>query len=189
MTQILTRLLFAVTLSAAFGTAASPAGGEKGMEHHENSVIDASFDLLTPAGWTIERRAGGAVLTGPAADGVFALISVRYVGSDHALYGTPEAYMMRLTGPSSIPLKGWKNGEMEKIGAVGRKALRLERDTSEYTAPHSVAPKEVAMREEHLAVSAEKGFYLLIYTAPRSIDAAQRPVFRRLVEHGFKPKL
>lgn len=52
-----------------------------------------------------------------------------------------------------------------------------------------VESKEVAMREDHLAVSAAQGFYLLIYIAPLSIDKAQRPVFRRLVEKDFKPKL
>lgn len=189
MTSILARLLFVATLSAVFGTTVLLAGGETEMERHEMSFIDTSFDLLPPAGWAIERRAGGAVLTGPTAEGIYARIIVRYVSADHTLYGTPEAYMQRHTMPSSIPLKGWKNGEIERVEAAGRKALLLERDTTEYTAPHSIAPKEVAMREEHLAVTAAKGFFLLVYTAPRSIDEAQRPVFRRLVENGFRPKL
>lgn len=184
MTPIFVRLL----LAAALGASALPASGEKKMERRE-TVVDASFELFMPAGWAMERRAGGAVFTGPAAEGVSSLISVRYVRPDHPMYGTPEAYMKKLTKPSSIPLKGWRNGEVEKVTAAGRKALRLERDTTEFTAPHTVAPKEVAMREEHLAVSAAQGFYLLIYTAPLSIDKAQRPVFRRLVEKDFKPKL
>jgi hypothetical protein len=45
----------------------------------------------------------------------------------------------------------------------------------------------VPLREEHLAVSAAQGFYMLIYTAPRSIDKEQRPVFRSLIE-SFEPK-
>ena len=184
MTPILIHLL----LAAALGAAALPAAGGKKMVNRE-TVVDASFDLTMPADWAMERRAGGAVFTGPSAEGVLSLISVRSVRPDHPMYGTSEAYMKRLTKPSSIPLKGWKNGEVEKVSAAGRKALRLERDTTEFTAPHTVAPKEVAMREEHLAVSAAQGFYLLIYTAPLSIDKAQRPVFRRLIEKDFKPKL
>ena len=35
---------------------------------------------------------------------------------------------------------------------------------------------------------AAKGFYLLVYSAPKSIDAAQRKAFRAMVA-GFKPKL
>ena len=186
MTLLFVRLM----LVAALGAAASPAAGEKKMERDGKAVpFDDSFELRVPAGWTLERRAGGAVLTGPEAEGVSVLISVRHIRPDDVLYGTPEAYMKRLTKPSSIPIKGWKNGEVKKIGAAGRKALDLERDTSEFVPPHAVDPKEVAVREEHLAVPATKGFYLLVYTAPRSIDAAQRPVFRRLVEKGFTPKL
>ena len=173
MTPLFIRLLLSAVLSAA----AAPV------------VVDASYDLLMPSDWAMDRRGGGAVFTGPAAEGVSALISVRYVRPDHSLYGTAEAYMKRLTRPSSIPLKGWKDGPVEKVSVVGRKALRLERDTTEFTAPHTIAPKEVAMREEHIAVPAAQGFYLLIYTAPRSIDKTLRPVFRGLVQKGFKPKL
>lgn len=185
----MTPIFACLMLAAALGAAPSPAAGEEKMERREKSVIDASFELVPPAGWAIERRAGVVLLTGPAAQDVPALISVRFVRPDHALYGTPEEYMNRLTKPSSIPIKGWKNGEVEKVETAGRKALRLERDTTQFTAPHTISTKEVAMREEHLAVSAAKGFYVLIYTAPRSIDEAQRPEFRRLVENGFKPKL
>lgn len=174
MMPVFARLL----LTAALGAAALPA-----------TVIDASYEVSMPTGWTMERRAGGAVFTGPAAEGVSSLISVRYIRPDDSLYSTPEAYMKRLTKPSSIPLNGWKNGPVVKSMVVGRKSLRLERDTTEFTAPHTIAPKEVAMREEHLAVPAAHGFYLLIYTAPRSIDKSQRAIFRGLVDKGFKPKL
>jgi len=187
MTSFIARLL----LAAAVVAAARPADAAKRPERRE-TVVDASFELILPAGWAAERRAGGAVLTGPSAEGVPALISVRHVGPDHALYGTAAAYMKRLTRPSSIPMKGWKNGPVLNMEAAGRKALRLERDTTEFTDPHTIAPKEVAMREEHLALPAvpeAHGFYLLIYTAPRSIDKAQRAVFRALVAKGFKPKL
>ena len=95
--------------------------------------------------------------------------------------------MARLTRPSSIPLKGWKNGPVEKAAAAGRRALRLERDTTEFVPPKGMSAREVAVREEHLAVRADAGFYLLVYAAPRSIDPVQRRVFRGIVE-GFRPK-
>lgn len=186
----MTPILASLALAAALGASAAPSAGGKKVQHQDKpAVVDASYEVFMPAEWAIERRAGGAVFTGPAAEGVSALISVRYVRPDHAQYGTPEEYMKRLTRPSSIPVKGWKDGAVEKISAAGRKALRLERDTTEFTSPRTMSPKEVAMREEHVAVSAKSGFYLLVYTAPRSIDKALRPVFRGLVETGFKPKL
>ena len=153
------------------------------------TVVDASFEVRVPAGWTLDRRDGAAVLTGPAADGVASLISVRFVKPGHALYGTAEAYMKRMTRPADIPMPGWKDGPVTTVTSGGRKALRLVRDTSEFSAPHSMQTKEIPLREEHLAIPAAHGFYLLVYTAPRSIDKAQRAVFRALASKGFKPKL
>lgn len=170
-------LAFLMVASALGAFAAKPA------------VVDAAYDAFMPAEWVLERRAGGAVFTGPAADGVSALISVRFVRADHPQYATPEEYMKRLTRPSTIALAGWRDGPVQKMPVAGRKALRLERDTTEVSSHRTMSPKEVAMREEHVAVSAKSGFYLLIYTAPASIDKAQRPVFRGLIEKGFKPKL
>lgn len=187
MTPILVHLMLAVALGAF---AAPSAGGKKVERQEKPAIVDASYEVFMPAEWAMERRAGGAVFTGPAADGVSSLISVRFVRSDHPQYATPEEYMKRLTRPSSIPVKGWKDGAVEKISVASRKALRLERDTTEFSSPRTMSPKEVAMREEHVAVSAKSGgFYLLIYTAPASIDKSQRPVFRGLIEKGFKPKI
>lgn len=181
MISIAIRLL----LAAAVGAAAAPKQGGKPVG---KTVVDASFELAVPAGWRSEPKPDGAMLTGPAAEGLASRVVARYVKPGNSLYATPEAYMARLNKPSSVPLKGWKNGPVETAEAAGRKALRMERDTFDYAAPDSVEPKEVAMREEHLAVPAAKGFYLLVYTAPKSIDAKQRKAFRAMVA-GFKPKL
>ena len=184
----MTTILAGLLLSAAFG-AAAPSTKNKAAERPRQTVVDDSFEVLAPGDWKIERKPAGAVLTGPSAEGLPTRVIVRWVRPDHALYATPEAYMARFTKASLIPMKGWKNGAVETLSAGGRKALRLQRETTEFVPPQGMAPKEVAMREEHVAVTAAKGFYLLVYTAPRSIDAAQRAEFRRLVETGFKPKL
>lgn len=186
MSALIVRLLLAAALGAA---ALPPHGGKKVIRRQKPFTVDASFTLGAPSDWAVEHRGSGVVLTGPSSEGVATLISVRYVPPDEPLYGTPDAYMKRLTRPTSIPLSGWKDGKVETVKVVGRDALRLERDTTQFTSPHSMDAKEVAMREEHIAVPAAKGFYLLVYTAPRSIDKAQRPVFRRVVDTAFKPNL
>ncbi|HAZ09010.1 MAG TPA: hypothetical protein DCZ01_10960 [Elusimicrobia bacterium] len=183
----MTLLFMTLLLAGALGAAAAPQPGTKTMGPPGKPVVDASFQLRAPEGWSVEKKPGGAVLTGPAAEGLPARVILRYVRPGHALYADPHAYMARLTKPSSIPMKGWKNGPVEKTVAAGRRALRLERDTTEFIPPESMASKEVAVREEHLAVYASAGFYLLVYSAPRSIDAAQRRVWRGIVA-GFKPK-
>ena len=155
------------------------------------AIADAAFELHPPAGWKIERaRDGGAVMTGPAAEGIAARVVARWIKADHSLYGTPEAYMARLNRPSSVPLKGWKNGPVESADVAGRKALRMGREATEFADPDTIAPKEVATREEHVAVPGRSGgFYLLVYSAAASADKARRAEFRRLLEKGFKPKL
>lgn len=175
------RALPLLLLAAALGAPAAAQTGDKPM-------AEAAFDVKPPKGWKLERRGPTAVMTGPKAEGLAAQISVRFVRSDHELYGTPEAYMKRLTKPSSIPLEGWTTGTVEQTKVAGLKALKLERDTTDSSDPHSMDAKMVAVREEHLAAAAKGGFYLLVYTAPRSIDDKQRKVFRRLVEKGFKPR-
>ena len=182
-------MLAGLLLCAALGAAASPPAKAKIMTHPEKTVVDASFEVRAPAGWSVERRTDGAVLTGPSSQGLPARVVVRYVRPDHPLHKSADAYMARLTKASTIPMKGWKDEPLEKLTLAGRPALRLRRETSEFSAPESISPKEVPMREEHVAMPAKEGFYLLIYTAPLALDKAQRPLFRRLVETGFKPKL
>lgn len=173
-------------LIAALSAWAGPKAEVKSVA--QKSFVDASFELPVPAGWAMEAKPDGASLIGPGAEGLPARVVVRYVKPDHALYGTPQAYMARLNKPSSVPLKGWRNGPVESSSAAGRKSLRMERDTFDYAAADSVSPKEVAMREEHVAVPAARGFYLLVYSAPRSVDSSQRRAFRAALA-GFKPKL
>jgi hypothetical protein len=182
------RLIDGLLLAAVLGVVSAPRAEGKNAAGPVRSVVDETFEILSPADWAIERKPGGVVLTGPSAEGLPARIVVRWVGSDHALYGTAADYMARLVKPSSIPMKGWENGPLETVAAVGRKALRLRRKTTEFVPPEGVSPKEVAIREEHLAVPAAGGFYLLVYSAPRALDASQRPVYRRLIRGGFKPK-
>ena len=181
-------LLAAVMLASALGAAAAPAARKAKMDNPGKRAVDESFEILAPAGWSVDRKADGFLLGGPSADGVPARIIVRWVRPDHALYTTPEAYMARLSRPTAIPMRGWKNGAVEGVTAAGRKALRLERDTTDFVPPESMAPKEVKIREEHVAVPAAKGFYLIVYSAPLSLDAALRPLFRRMVEKSFKPR-
>ncbi len=173
------RLILAAALAASSAHAAP-----------RKAAVDAAFELQPPSGWKIERaKDGAAVLTGPAAQGIAARVVARWVKADHPLYGTPEAYMARLNRPSSVPMKGWKNGPVESAGVAGRKALRMVREATEFADPDTIAPKEVSTREEHVAVPGAGGFHLLVYSAAASADKARRAEFRRMLEKGFKPKL
>lgn len=169
---------------AVLGASAAP----KKAAPAPKTVVDASFECSLPSDWTADRRENGVLLVKASAEGVPARIVVRYVAPGDRQTPDGAAYMARLTKPSAIPMKGWRNGPVETATAAGRKSLRLVRDTTDFAAPDSISPREVPMKEEHLTVPAAKGFYLLVYTAPRAEDAALRPVFRRVVA-SFKPKL
>lgn len=177
-------VLSAVLLSLAAWSAAAP----KQAPPAAKSSVAASFEFAQPAGWTSDRREAGVLLTKDTSEGVAARIAVRYIAPGDKLRPDAAAYMKRLTKPPSVPMKGWRNGPVETVSVAGRKALRLERDTTDFAAPDSIAPREVALKEEHVAVPAAKGYYLLTYAAPRAEDAVLRLVFRR-VAASFKPKL
>lgn len=164
----MTRLAAALLLLAGHAAAARTSSVE---------VEGASF--AAPAGWPRERRGDGLVLSGPRAQGVSARIVVRRVREPDP--AEPRAYMDRLSRPSSVPLDEWKAGKVEPRRVGGRAALRLEREASRFADAGSAEPKEVAVREEHVAVPAEGGYYLLVYSAPRSLDAKTRPAFLRLL--------
>jgi hypothetical protein len=173
----LAALVGAVVPSAAAGPA--PA----------KSAQNASFDCASPAGWGLQRRADGVVFEGARDEhGVAALIIIRYVGPGNKLYGTPDAYMRRVTAKPDVALPGWKTGVVEAAVVAGRPSKRVVNDVADYVPPHALDTKRVPVREEYFAVPASRGFYVLEYRAPSALFAPQREVFARVLE-SFKPKL
>lgn len=148
-----------------------------------------AFDCPTPKGWSAVAEDDGTTFLGPRDEHkVAAQVNVRYVAPGHVSYADADAYVARLTKKSDLEVPGWKTYPVEKTTVAGRAARSVRLDTSEFVPPRSRLTKEVPMWEEHVVVPAAKGFYVIVYYAPRSIAAKNRAALKRVLG-GFKPKL
>lgn len=172
---------------------AAPSWGEEmktGMETGKDLIMsDAPFDFALPAGWSRRpSEPGGLVLMGPAdANDVSALITIRHYPPNDADFADYDAFLARQTAPplfkSSPPTTA-----LPGLTIAGRKARAFRRDSSVFVPPSARNSKEIPMREELVALPAEKGFYLLTYLAPRSLHKKHRRAFESVLK-SFKPKL
>lgn len=145
------------------------------------------FQASAPSGWESLRDANGATFTGPRDDaGVAARITVNYAKPGAS--GTADDYLARLTAKPDVPLPGWTTGPVRKTTVAGRASRRVDRVTSEFVPPSARNTREIAMTEIHVVVPAAKGYYVILYYAPASLDAAGKPALASVLA-GFKPKL
>lgn len=176
--------LLAVLFAAAPGAPA--AAGQ--APSPKKTMSTASFECPIPLAWASQRKDEEAIFTGPVdANKIAARIWIRHVPPEHPLYGTAAAYMERHTRKPDIASPGWTIGKVEEIVVAGRKSQSLVNDTSDFVPPSSMNTKEVPMREEHVTVPATKGYYVLVYSAPRTLFERHRSAFAKVLA-GFKPK-
>jgi hypothetical protein len=150
--------------------------------------IDASFETVAPHGWASERSAEGLRLSGPLDDnGLQTFIAIRYVAPNDKNYSNADAYVARQTRKPEFMRRGWKAGAVTPIVVAGRQSRKFSKDTVEFVPPASMNTREIPMREEHVVVPAEKGFYVLLYGAPQSLFDAHRSAFKAALA-AFKPK-
>lgn len=179
MKRLLTLLSCAVLAAAAPAKSAAPK---------ERAWSSDAFSTVLPAAWYAEARPDGVSARSPEDDGgVATVITVRYFAP-----GGPEksvdSYLARQTAKPVVEVHGWSVGTPAPAKVAGRDARRLVNETSEFSPPSGMPPREVPMREEHVLVPAAKGFYLLLFYAPRSQYAKQKRAFDRALA-AFHPKL
>ena len=147
------------------------------------------FESAAPAGWIVAQEKDGVTYLGPRdAHKLTVQINVRYIAPGNPSYADADAYLARLLKKPEFKIPGWKKGPIEQTLVAGRKARRARLESSEFVPPHSRKTKEVAMSEEHVVVPASKGFFVLLYYAPKTLAAKNHPVFQKVLD-GFKPKL
>lgn len=148
----------------------------------------ATFACATPTGWLRIDEDDGVTFVGPRdARKVAALVSVRYAPPGGA-EADAAAYAARLARKPEFDVPGRKTYPPEKVAVAGRASFRVRKDAAEFVPPHAARPERVPLRQEFVVVPAAKGFYVLLYSAPRSIAAKNRAAFERALA-DFKPKL
>ncbi|OGR95272.1 MAG: hypothetical protein A2V88_04975 [Elusimicrobia bacterium RBG_16_66_12] len=184
----LIRKISTLTLCAALAAPCSAATARKAVASPVKNVSAAAFECELPSAWRVRRRRDGVSANSPEHDlGVASVITIRYLppGGPEKSAGT---YLARQTARPVVEVHGWKIGRIEPVIVAGRQAKRLVNETSEFTSSTEEVPREVPMREEHIVIPAKKGFYLLLFYAPRSRYEEQKAAFAHIVS-GFRPKL
>lgn len=183
-------LLPALLLAAASAFAAPQPVRDQPPSAPDKDVVlgPHPFDCPPPKGWTVMPEPDGMSFIGPQdAHGVPAQINVRWVRPGAGGEPSAEAYIARQARPLEARIPGWSVGKPGDAEVAGRKARRVERESSEHVPPSSLKSVEVPMKEEHVAVPASQGYFVLLYYAPRSLFAKHRPAFQKTLD-GFAPR-
>lgn len=159
------------------------------------TLKEGRFSCQIPSNWSSRREAGleqkekafGVFLTGPrSSEGASTQIEVRYYAPGNAVFPKADDFMSANLKPSVIPRKGEKPPVVEKAVVAGLPAKRFTRKSFQYIPPDSMDTREIPISEEVVLIEAKDGFYTLSYSAPTSLDAAQRLVFQKVL-NSFKP--
>lgn len=177
-----------LTLCAALAAPCSAAAAQKTVPSPVKNVSDTTFGCALPSTWRIRQHQDGVSVSSPENDrGVASIITIRYLPPG-GREKSADTYLARQTARPIVEVHGWRIGGIEPVIIAGRQAKRLVNEISEFTPSTEEAPREVPMREEHIVVPAKKGFYLLLFYAPRSRYEEQKASFARVVA-SFRPKL
>ena len=168
---------------------AAPAARVAPAASPKDLIMSEAFEYALPAGWSRRPNPDGSVvLLGPAdANDVSVLITLRHYPPGDADFESLDAFVARQSAPPVFKCSR-PTEKRPDLTVSGRKAKAFARDASEFVPPSSRDTKEVAMREELVAVPASKGFYLLTYYAPKSLHRKNRRAFESVLK-SFKPKL
>ncbi|MFI5363336.1 MAG: hypothetical protein ACHQ49_15320 [Elusimicrobiota bacterium] len=120
--------------------------------------------------------------------GLSSMIVVRYYPPGDKSFPSAEAYAAAQTQKPLFQLPGDKRGPAAPTTVAGRKARRIVTEHSILYPPNSTLAKRVPMRMEQVVVPAERGFFVLLDDAPRSLSMKNRAAFKSVIA-GFRPKL
>lgn len=153
----------------------------------KSSAVQDDFKSITPKGWSFQQHKNIGSWISPADNQkLSSVITAQYVLTDQKKSNGPEVYLQRLTGKSNLDVPDWKTSPIQDIVIAKRKAKRVERDISQFTAAHTIHANEIPMKEIHVLVSASQGYYLIVYYGPTSQYARHRAALETFLA-GFAP--
>jgi hypothetical protein len=144
---------------------------------------DESFGLSAE-----EKKVYGVDVLGPSSnDGIAAMIAVHYYAPGNLLYETMEGFINIHAQPAlGVNLDGREYGRVRVEMVAGRSAKVFERKVYEYIPPDAFKPKKIAVYERFVVMPANKGFYVVRYSAPEDIAEKYKPVFKKVIS-SFEP--
>ncbi len=144
---------------------------------------DESFGLSAE-----EKKVYGINILGPSSnDGIASVIAVHYYAPGNLLHKTMERFITIHAQPfMGVNSEGEEYGPVRDALVAGRPAKVFERKIYEYLQPHVIDPKKIAVYERYVVIPAQKGFYVLRYSAPEDIAEKYRGVFEKVIS-SFEP--
>ncbi|MDD5084463.1 MAG: hypothetical protein PHE61_00270 [Candidatus Omnitrophica bacterium] len=113
-------------------------------------------------------------------------IYLRYHSGTDPLFPDAKSYLARQLEPGPVPLVGEKTTDVKPVTVGGLSGSRFIRGTFDYIPPHSMDTKEIRVREEYVVLTGKKGFFVFVYSAPKSLFKHYRPVFQHVLD-TFEP--
>ena len=149
-------------------------------------IAGGAFTCALPADWSRqddERKPGDQtyelLLLGPRAENAPVMIFVSFFGAGNNEFKDYADFVTRNTTDlwSDQP-----KAEARKITLHGRNALTFEFEQRTFLHPESKSDESVVIREKFYVLLAKDrvGFFVLHYSAPKSVFAEHLPVFERV---------
>lgn len=202
---ILLMLLFAVIskqndpyFKSKTASAIMPFHAEQAFaeEFKKYTMENNFFSCEIPAGWDLirerekdaEYKIYEIQLIGPRADRAPTVINVSYYAKDNPDFIDYRDFLNRnsknILGETRTKRENY--GPVLKVELNKRIAYALERELMVYLHPNTKSDESVSIREQLYVVPASEGFYVLHYSASRSIYNNYLQVFERIAQ-TFRP--
>jgi len=143
------------------------------------------FSCELPGDWKMETtdkpawKVSHLTLLGPRAESSVVMISIFYFGDDNGYGDTREDFIERNTWD---PWEEKAVATAQKIDLHGISASVFEKEFESSTDVESPYAARVLMKDKHYVFPSRdgKGFFVLHYTAPKSVYGQHLPIFEKI---------
>lgn len=153
--------------------------------------VGGVFKCEVPVTWTAwrntERESKGAGVYGIFLKGPRNIenrpptIYLRYYSGSNSLFPDAKSYIARQLEPGPVALARERTTGLKSVTVAKLTGSRFLRNTFDYIPPHSLDTKEIKIREEYIVLTAEKGFFVFIYSSPKSLFKRYHPLFQHVL--------
>lgn len=182
-------LIFSLPACAGPAKKAAPSQAYKAF-----AMEDKVFSCDVPADWKQQRdperekrtKTPKLELLGPRAENSPVRIYAAFYSKEGDYFDGYEDFIERNSKDSWGDTED-KYGPVKETALGGRKAFAFDREVKTSVNPESPSGETVQMMEKFYVLPANGGFYVLSFSAPKSVYQKHLPAFERLAK-SFKAK-
>ena len=183
--------------ACAAGAKASPKAKAPAQQYKSYAMDKDYFTCSVPGDWNLKRDAENdeeykiyeIQLVAPKSEKTPTSIFVSYYAKDSDDFAGYQDFVNRniknVAGETKSSRESYEPPKKIKMG--GREAFELNCERMVYLHPESKTDESVQLKEKHYVLPAKEGFYVLHFTAAKTLFAQYAPVFEKVAK-SFKPK-